>query len=127
MEKNRIRLKIGGSEFNLTTPDEPEYVEGLAAKVNDKMNLFSKQAPRLSVTMAAILAALDYCDAYQKSEEAADKLRSQMKDYLEDSARARMEADVVRREVERLNRELQQLRAQNASGKNQAHGQGHKQ
>ena len=32
------------------------------------------------------------------------------KDYLEDSARARMEVDVARREVERLNREISELR-----------------
>ena len=37
-------------------------------------------------------------------------LRAQIKDYLEDSARARMEVDVARREVERLNREISDLR-----------------
>lgn len=118
MEKNKIRLKIGGSEFAITTPDDPAYVEKLAEEVNGKMERFIKDTPRLSVTMAAILTALDYCDAYRKSEESADHLRGQIKDYLEDSARARMEADVARREIERLNREMQQMRAQNAGGRN---------
>ena len=35
---------------------------------------------------------------------------TQVEDYLEDSARARMEVDVARREVERLNREISDLR-----------------
>lgn len=117
MEKNKVRLKIGGSEFAITTPDEPAYVEKIAGEVNEKITKITRDTPRASITMAAILTALDYCDAYKKSEKSADHLRGQIKDYLEDSARARMEADVARREIERLNRELQQIRAQNAGGR----------
>lgn len=117
MEKNKIRLKICGAEFAIATPDEPAYVEKLGEEIDAKISRLVKETPRLSVTMAAVLTALDYCDCYKKSEESADHLRSQIKDYLEDSARARMEADVARREIERLNRELQQLRTQAAGGK----------
>ena len=38
-------------------------------------------------------------------------MRRQIKDYLEDSSRARTEADEARREVERLKKEMQTLRA----------------
>ena len=57
---------------------------------------------RLSMTQAAILAALDYADKAAKESEAADNLRGQIKEYLEDSARYKMEAEVARRDVERL-------------------------
>lgn len=117
MEKNKIRLNIGGAEFAISTPDDPAYVEKLADEISAKISRLVKETPRLSVTMAAILTALDYCDCCKKAEESADHLRGQIKDYLEDSARARMEADVARREIERLNREIQQLRAQTAGGK----------
>ena len=56
------------------------------------------------MTMAAVLAALDYCDEAVKATESADNLRSQIKDYLEDSSQARMEADEARRENEKLKR-----------------------
>ena len=59
---------------------------------------------------AAVLVALDNADASKKATASADNLRAQIKDYLEDSARARMEVDVARREVERLNREISDLR-----------------
>lgn len=117
MEKNKIRLNISGAELAISTTDEPAYVHGLADEISAKISRLIKEAPHLSVTMAAMLTALDYCDSYKKSEESADHLRGQIKDYLEDSARARMEADVARREIERLNREIQQLRAQSAGGK----------
>ena len=48
--------------------------------------------------------------ACKKATASADNLRAQIKDYLEDSARARMEVDVARREIERLNREISNLR-----------------
>lgn len=118
MEKNKVRLKIGGAEFTIATQDEPAYIEKIAGEVDGRITRIMKESPRLSVTMAAILAALDYCDDYRKTEASADHLRSQIKDYLEDSARARMEADVAHREIERLNRELQQIRTQNAGGRN---------
>ena len=53
---------------------------------------------------------LDQADACKKATASADNLRAQIKDYLEDSARARMEVDVARREIERLNREISNLR-----------------
>ena len=59
---------------------------------------------------AAVLVALDNADASKKATASADNLRAQIKDYLEESARARMEVDVARREVERLNREISDLR-----------------
>ena len=58
----------------------------------------------------AVLVALDQADSCKKATAAADNLRAQIKDYLEDSARARMEVDVARREIERLNREISNLR-----------------
>ena len=84
-----------------------------------------KGNPRLSVTMAAVLAALDYCDESVKSTESADNLRSQIKDYLEDSSQARMEAEEARREIEKLKKEVQTLRArleeENPEAKKTAH------
>lgn len=66
--------------------------------------------PRLSLTMASILVSLSYCDECRKANESADNLRSQIKDYLEDSSKARLEADDARKEAERLKRELVALR-----------------
>ena len=61
------------------------------------------------MTQAAILLALDYADQCKKAEISADNLRSQIKEYLEDASRAKMDAEIARREVERLTRELQNV------------------
>ena len=70
-----------------------------------------RENSRLSVTQAAILAALEYADMYKKAEVSADNLRGQIKEYLEDSARSKMDAEIAKREVERLTRELQNAQA----------------
>ncbi len=110
MNKNRVQVKIGGASYTIVTEDDPEYVENLAEMINDEMRTVCNSNPSLSLTQAAVLVALDHADACKKATASADNLRAQIKDYLEDSARARMEVDVARREVERLNREISDLR-----------------
>lgn len=110
MEKNKVQVKIGGASYTIVTEDEPEYVETLAEEINETMRSICNANPSLSMTQAAVLVALDNADASKKATASADNLRAQIKDYLEDSARARMEVDVARREVERLNREISELR-----------------
>ena len=106
MAKNRVHLKIGGSAYTVLTDDAPEYVEELAEELDKEMRSIINENPSLSVTQAAVLTALDKADTCKKSTASSDNLRAQIKDYLEDSARARMEEDVARREIERLNREI---------------------
>ncbi len=110
MEKNRVNLKICGSSYSILTEDDPDYVEELGEIIDKEMRTTSQEAPSLSLTQCAVLVALDQADACKKATASADNLRAQIKDYLEDSARARMEVDVARREIERLNREINNLR-----------------
>lgn len=117
MAKNRVHLKIGGSAYTVLTEDAPEYVEELAEELDKEMRSIINENPGLSVTQAAVLTALDKADACKKSTASSDNLRAQIKDYLEDSARARMEVDVARREIERLNREISTLRERIAGNK----------
>ena len=102
MTKNKVHVKIGGASYTIVTEDEAEYVEALADEISENMRAIINSNPSLSMTQAAVLVALDNADASKKATASADN--------LEDSARARMEVDVARREVERLNREISDLR-----------------
>lgn len=110
MEKNRVRLTIAGVDYSIITDDSPEYTMELGAELDEKIHRALKENSYLSVTQAAVLAALDYADAFKKSEESADNLRNQIRGYVEDYSRAKLETEVARKEVERLNRENQDLR-----------------
>lgn len=110
MEKNKVQIKICGATYSILSEDDTEYVENLGELIDSEMKSISTSNPSLSSIQCAVLVALNQADACKKATAAADNLRAQIKDYLEDSARARMEVDVARREVERLNREIDNLR-----------------
>lgn len=110
MNKNRVQVKIGGATYTIVTEDDAQYVEALAEEINNEIRTVCNSKPSLSITQAAVLVALDQTDACKKASASADNLRVQIKDYLEESARAKMEVEVARREVERLNREISNLR-----------------
>ena len=111
MEK--IRLMIAGEEYNLSTDNDLDYVEALGAELNEKISTLMSSNTRISVTQAAIVTALEYADAAKKGEATAENLRTQIQEYLEDAARARTDAEISKREAERLPNELASLKAVN--------------
>ena len=106
MPANRIKLEICGSNYVISTTDSEEYVLGLAEKLDADMSQLLSTNRTASVTTAAVITALGYLDELKKSTSGADNMRAQIKDYLEDAARAKLKLDEERREVERLRREL---------------------
>lgn len=110
MGKNKVKVSICGAEYVLVTDDDESYVKSVADEVEKYMNEVMKSNPHVSMAMAAVLAALSFGDDRKKAVSNADNLRSQIKDYLEDSSHARTEADEARREIERMKREIQTLR-----------------
>ncbi|MBQ8063145.1 MAG: cell division protein ZapA [Clostridia bacterium] len=112
MEKQNVVINIAGSDYTIITEEEPAYVEALAEALDKDIMEIVAANRRLSMTQAAILVALDYADKAAKESESADNMRNQIKEYLEDSARYKMEAEVARRDVERLQKELKNAKSQ---------------
>ena len=109
MEK--IRLMIAGEEYNIGTDDDLDYVAELGAELDKKISGLMSSNTRISVTQAAIVTALEYADLSKKSEITSENLRGQIQEYLEDAARARTDVEILRRESERLSKELAALKS----------------
>lgn len=109
MEK--IKLMIAGSEYAISTDDDLEYVAQLGEELDKQITGLMRDNSRISVTQAAILVALEYADAAKKGETSAENLRSQIQGYLEDAARARTDAEISKREAERLAKEISAIKA----------------
>lgn len=109
---NKIKLNICATDYVLTTDESDSYMRELAGEVDHDMRVLLDSDPRISTTMAAVMTALTNADRARKAEAAADNLRSQMKGYLDDNAKARQEAENARREADALRRELDQLSGQ---------------
>ncbi len=104
---NHIKLNICGAEYRLTTNDTPEYAVALALEVEEKINEIRKANSSLSLVQATTLVALDYADALKKNDSSADNMRVQIKEYLEDAAKAKGERDYYKRELERAKQKLE--------------------
>ena len=103
MEK--IKLIIAGEEYNIATDDDLDYVAQLGAELDKKISTLLHDNDRISVTQAAIVTALEYADSAKKCESTSENLRNQIQGYLE-AARARTDAEISKRECERLSKEL---------------------
>lgn len=109
--KNKIKLNICGCDCAISSDDSENYIRSVGDEVQKTMSGIMKKNERVSVSLAAVITALSYCDDAHKASDSAENLRSQIKDYLEDSSRSRIEAEEAKREIERLKRELRTLRS----------------
>lgn len=109
---NKVRFTVCSSSYVVASEESEEYVLSLAEQLDQEMKDIMAATPSASVSTAAVVAALGYLDEMHKALRAADNMRNQIRDYLEDAAKAQAAAEEAGREVERLRRELRCLKAQ---------------
>lgn len=67
-KKNKVRLKICGSQFLITADESQQYIQKIAGIVDKRIKHLADSDPKLSVQMATIVAALNYCDQLEKEK-----------------------------------------------------------
>lgn len=115
MPVTKVKLTICGSNYIVSTTDSEEYVNQLAERLDTDMTEIMTQNPSASVAASAVISALSYLDELNKNASSTDNMRAQIKDYLEDAAKAKLEAENARRQVEKLTAELNALKARQAA------------
>lgn len=106
MEKNKVKLTICDAEYVIASGEENKYMIELGNEVDEKITSILRQNPRISVTQAAVLAALEFADAEKKATSDAEKLRSSIQEYLEDSSRDKLNCEIATREADRIAKEF---------------------
>lgn len=110
MEINKLRARIGGADYLLTTDGDVNYLRDVADEVDRVMSTLLKENYRLSMTQAAVLSALQFADEMHKAEEKSVTIRKEIQAYMEDASKAKTDAEVAKREVDRLNKEIHNLK-----------------
>ena len=103
--ENKITISICGQEYTFAAEETPSYMQKVAAMVDAKMGEILK-ASHVSRTDAAVLTAVNLADEFLKNQGTAENLRAQLKGYLDEANRAKNEASDLRREVFRLQQQL---------------------
>ncbi len=62
MEKKRMTIVLAGQEFRISSANDGEYTQKLAAQVNDRIKRIQAQFPDQSTLRCALLAMLDMAD-----------------------------------------------------------------
>lgn len=104
-----MTISVAGIEVTIHTDEDREYVLRLASQVDEKVTGYLKKGARVTVSMAAILAAMEFCDEFEKNRIAVENMRSQVRSYIDDAMRATNERDRLKAELDRVRQELDEL------------------
>ena len=99
--QNRVTVTIAGQNYTLLAVEDQEYVEKVAAHVDAKIRE-CMHGGNTALLDAAILTAMNLADEHFKDLDSAENLRRQLKDYLDDSARLKLELSEAKREIFKL-------------------------
>ena len=104
--ENRVVVSICGEDYTFVAEEAPSYMQRVGSYVSEKMEAVLSGA-RVGRTDAAVLTAANIADELFKEQTAAEQLRGQIKQYLDEAAKAQAEASELKREVFRLQQRLE--------------------
>ena len=97
---NRITMSICGEDYTLVADESAAYMEKVCGIVDKRMTQLTDA--KVSRSDAAVLAAVNLTDELLKSQDAAENLRRQIKEYLEEATKLKMELSEAKREIFKL-------------------------
>ena len=84
---NKVTMNICGQEYTLVADESAAYMEKVGALVDERMRQVL-DALHVSQTDAAVLAAVNLADELLKNQAAAENLRRQVKNYLDEATQS---------------------------------------
>ena len=95
---NKVTMTICGQEYTLVADESAAYMEQVGTLANQRMRQ-TQETLRVSRADAAVLAAVNLADELLKNQAAAENLRRQVKNYLDEATQAKNEASELRRQL----------------------------
>ena len=99
--KNRISVTIADHEYTLVAEEDEGYIRKVAQFVDQQIAQVM-EGGRLSLADGAILTCANLADLYYKEQEAAENLRRQVKEGVDESTRLKLELSEAKREIFKL-------------------------
>ena len=98
--KNKVVVTIADRDYTMVAVEDENYVRKCAAHVDQQLREIANS--RISQADAAVLAAMTIADQYFREQDAAENLRRQIKDNLEEVNQLKMELSEAKREIFKL-------------------------
>ena len=103
--ENRVVVTICDQDYTLVAEESATYMQKVGSYVGQKMGDILNTA-HVGRTDAAVLTAVNLADELFKEQAASEKLRIQIKESLDEAAKAQSEVSELKREVFRLQQRL---------------------
>jgi len=104
---NKITVAIGGTEYTFMSDESSDYMQKVAALVDERMSAITASG-RVNRVDAAVLVAANLADELIKQQGATENLRRQVKGYLDEANKAKSELSECRRQLNKLQQRQQQ-------------------
>ena len=98
--KNKVVVTIADRDYTMVAVEDENYVRKCAAHVDQQLREIANS--RISQADAAVLAAMNIADQYFREQDAAENLRRQIKDNLEEVNQMKLELSEAKREIFKL-------------------------
>ena len=98
--KNKVVVTIADRDYTMVAVEDENYVRKCAAHVDQQLREIANS--RISQADAAVLAAMNIADQYFREQDAAENLRRQIKDNMEEVNQLKMELSEAKREIFKL-------------------------
>ena len=95
---NRVTVTIAERQFTLLTDEEGVDTQKVAEYVDGKLAELLNQG-KLSLVDACVLTAMNLTQELFREQESSDNLRRQLKEYLEESTKLKLELSEAKREI----------------------------
>ncbi len=92
--KNKVDVRIAGKDYTLVGIETDEYIQRVGLYIDKKMNEITRTNSKLSTSMVAVLTAINVADDYFKAHE---------------------NESILKKELKRIQEELEKLKAENRS------------
>lgn len=111
MDKTKVKLRICDIDCTITSDDNEEYVRTIGDEIDRAISAVLKKNDRISLSMAAIITAMTYCDESAKAKAELAELKTLDKNRVNEYERLKQAAETAQTEAEQLRSELQVLHA----------------
>lgn len=97
----RVTVTVDGRSYTLIAAEDEAYVQKVAAYVDSQVKDVI-QGAKVSSVDGVTLAAINVADQYFKEMATSENLRRQLKEYLEEGAKQKLEISELKREIFKL-------------------------
>ena len=103
------KIKIFNKEYNIQTAESEEYTQRLADTLNKKLSEVVQGMSNMTPLDGAVLVALDCLDRSLKADIDIDKIRGQIKEYVDDAASSAEKLKLANEKISKLTAKIAKL------------------